>query len=267
MIEQFLSGMNLTWVNILFVFVLLAGTWLMVAIGRWYGARQLANDPEISKSGTGVVDGAVFGLMGLLLGFTFSHAASSFDTRRELVVEEANCIGTAWLRLDLLPKANQPALRDDFRKYVDSRISAFRKVPDMEAVNMELTRGAALQQKIWTQATETCNELNTPHVSMLLLPAINQMFDIANTRTQGAKMHPPVLIYGMLLVLVLSGSLLAGHGMGLERVRSWLHALLFVAVTSIAIFVIFDFEHPRIGLIRIDTIDQVLVELQESLKP
>jgi hypothetical protein len=81
---------------------LFLGMLLLQEIGRRIRLRRLARDPDQAEAGFGVVEGAVFGLMGLLIAFTFSGAASRFDTRRQLVVEEANAIGTAYLRLDLL---------------------------------------------------------------------------------------------------------------------------------------------------------------------
>src|SRR6185436_17454554 len=102
-------------------------------IGRRVGARRLALDPEGAKASTWAIDGAVFGLLGLLIAFTFSGAAARFDTRRQMIVEEANAIGTAWLRLDLLPAGVQPALRDKFRQYLDARLAVFRMIPDFDA--------------------------------------------------------------------------------------------------------------------------------------
>src|SRR4051812_21510044 len=109
--------MNLMLLGILAVLVILAGTWFLLEIGRRYGARRLAEDPEGAKSGAGAIDAAVFGLMGLLIAFTFSGAASRFDARRTQIVDEANCIGTAWLRVDLLPAGVQPLMREKFRQY------------------------------------------------------------------------------------------------------------------------------------------------------
>jgi hypothetical protein len=115
------------------------GMLLLLEIGRRIGLRRLATDSEGARQGFGVVEGAVFGLMGLLIAFTFSGAASRFDTRRQLVVEEANAIGTAYLRLDLLPPSTQAALRENFRRYVDARLEVYRKLPDMVAAMQELT--------------------------------------------------------------------------------------------------------------------------------
>jgi hypothetical protein len=232
--------------------------------GRRLGARQVARDAEGAKSGA--VEAAVFGLMALLIAFTFSGAAGRFDARRQLVVEEANNIGTAWLRLDLLTPREQSSLREKFRQYVDSRLAIYRKLPDVQAAREELARSKALQSDIWTQAVIACKE-STTSVPTLLLPALNQVFDITTTRTMAAQMHPPALIYAMLFLLMLAGSSLAGYAMATAKARNWFHILVFLTVNVLAVYIILDFEFPRLGLIQLGGIDQVLVDLQQSLKP
>ncbi|HEY5866855.1 MAG TPA: DUF4239 domain-containing protein, partial [Candidatus Tectomicrobia bacterium] len=106
-----------------FALSLSLGMLLCLAIGRWIGVRRMRQVTADARQGIGAIEGAVFGLMGLLIAFTFSGATSRFDTRRQLIVEEANAIGTAYLRLDLLPAAAQPALRELFRRYVDARLT------------------------------------------------------------------------------------------------------------------------------------------------
>jgi hypothetical protein len=124
---------------------LFLGTLALLETGRRIGLRRLAKDSEAARTGLGVVEGAIFALMGLLIAFTFSGAASRFDTRRHLVVEEANAIGTAYLRLDLLPSDAQSALRESFRQYVDARLTAYRKLPDIAAAMQELAQATKLQ--------------------------------------------------------------------------------------------------------------------------
>ena len=109
---------------------------------------RAARDPDGAWDGVGIVDSAVFGLLGLLIAFTFSGAVSRFDGRRALIVEETNAIGTAWLRLDLLPAAAQGALRDNFRRYTDSRIGVYRNFPDENAVRAEIDNGNRIQGEI-----------------------------------------------------------------------------------------------------------------------
>jgi hypothetical protein len=244
---------------------LLAGILIFLETGRRIALRRIARDSEGARAGLGAVEGAVFGLVGLLLAFTFSGAASRFDTRRQLIVEEANAIGTAYLRLDLLPIAAQPAIRQNFRKYLDTRLAVYRKLPDFQAAKAELDRAATLQSEVWTQAVSACREAGQP-ATMLLLPALNEMIDITTTRTAALRMHPPPVIFAMLVALMLAGSLLAGYGMAESKTRSWLHILGFALTMSVAVYVILDFEFPRVGLIRVDAFDQVLVDLRDSMK-
>jgi hypothetical protein len=242
------------------------GILLFLEVGRRVGMSRLAKDPEGSKVGVGAVEGAVFGLMGLLVAFTFSGAASRFDARRQLIVEETNAIGTAYLRLDLLPADAQPSLRETFRRYVDSRIEVYRKLPDISAAEKELDQAAALQRKIWTGAVAGCRAGNNSSVPILLLPALNQMIDITTTRTMAARMHPPMVVFVMLAVAALASSLLAGYDMAGGKLRSWIHMLAFAAIMAVTTYVILDIEYPRLGLIRIDAFDQALVDLRQSMK-
>ncbi len=257
--------MNQHTLSIWFAVGLFIGMVLLLELGRRLGRRRLSRDEERARAGLGAVEGAVFALMGLLIAFTFSGAATRFDARRHLVVEEANAIGTAWLRLDLLPAAAQPELRDLFRRYLDSRLEVYRKVPDMEAVYAELARANALQGEIWSRATAACREAASP-LTTQLIPALNQMFDIATTRTAVTKIHPPAVIFYMLGVLALMSSLLAGYAMAGGKSRSWIHILGFALILAATVYVILDLEFPRVGLIRVDAMDSVLVELRDSMK-
>ena len=259
--------MNFSFVALLTVLGMIGGTLVMLEIGRRLGVLQMARDPEVAKANTGAIEGAVFGLMGLLIAFTFSGAGSRFDTRRAMIVEEANSIGTAWLRLDLLPAAAQPPLRGLFRQYFDARLAAFRKVPNITAMREELARAAVLQNHIWAQAVAACRDDGSQPTTMLLLPALNQMFDVATSRTIGVQMHPPMIIYAMLGMLLLAGSLLAGYGLGVGRLHNWFHGSAFVLVMTLTVYVILDFEFPRVGIIRIHPFEQVLVDLRQSMNP
>lgn len=242
------------------------GMLALLEVGRRIGRRRAADDPERVTAGFGAVDGAVFGLMGLLLAFTFSGAAARFDTRRELIVEEANDIGTAYLRLDLLPSNAQPPLRDLFRRYLDSRLATYRRLPDLAAAREELARSEALQGEIWSRAVATCRAEGSPATTTLVLSALNEMIDIATTRTAAAMMHPPAVVFVLLCGLALGSSLLAGYDMGAGRARSWLHMIGFAFVISLAVYVILDLEFPRLGLIRVEAFDQVLVDLGRRIQ-
>ena len=117
---------------------------LCFELGRRFGVARLARDPEGLAKGSGPVEAAVFGLLGLLLAFTFSGAASRFEDCRHLIADETNAIETAYLRVDLLPADTQPGIRQDFRRYIDARLSAYRNAADGTAMEAKLSEAAAL---------------------------------------------------------------------------------------------------------------------------
>jgi hypothetical protein len=251
----------------LFTVGLFLGMLLFLELGRRIGARRMRRDPEGARAGAGVVDGAVFALLGLLIAFTFSGAGARFDKRRELVVEETNAIGTAYLRLDLLAPTPQAALREKLRRYVDFRLEVYRKLPNITEARAALERSSKLQREIWDEAVAACRaEGSQPAATMLLLPALNAMIDITTTRTMATQLHPPPIIFVMLFGLAMASSLLAGDGMAAAKSRSWVHFVGFALAMALAVYVVLDIEFPRLGFIRIDTIDQALVELHDSMK-
>jgi hypothetical protein len=257
--------MDRTFVAIIFAGGLFVGMITLLELGRRLERRHQGKDEERARAGLGAVEGAVFALMGLLVAFTFSGAASRFDSRRQLIVEEANSIGTAWLRLDLLPPAAQPELRDLFRRYVDLRLAVYQKLPDLAAALADLDKANALQGVIWSHAVAASQQSPTP-LAAQVIPALNQMFDIAATRTAAARMHPPSVIFILLGVLALMSSLLAGYAMAGGKTRSWIHMVGFGLIMATTVYVILDLEFPRLGIIRIDAFDQVLVELRQTMR-
>ena len=251
-----------------FAVCMLAGMLICLEIGRRMGKSSLAEDPQGSTSGIGVVQGAVFSLFGLLVAFTFSGAPTRLDVRRRLIQDEANAIGTAYLRLDLLPPGSQLAMRERFRNYLDSRVSAYRKLPDVQAAKAELARSAKLQSDLWTQVIAATRlpdcDSDAPR---LLLPSLNQMFEISSARTMAMTIHPPPIIFALLFVLALVCSLLAGYGMAGSKKHSWLHITAFAVTVVISIYVVLQIEYPRMGLLSVESAyDQVLVDVRESAK-
>src|SRR5215470_9990759 len=128
------------------------GVVLFLRLGRRVGLWAIARDGVAGTPNISSLEAAVFALLGLLIAFTFSGALSRFDIRRAQAVDEANAIGTAYLRIDLLPAPAQPALREAFRSYVDARIATYRKLPDIDAATREFLRWQQVRSEILVQA-------------------------------------------------------------------------------------------------------------------
>jgi hypothetical protein len=240
---------------------------LLLEIGRRLGVRRRPKEAEGEWGGLGTVEGAVFALFGLMIAFTFSGAALRFNEKRMLITDEANTIETAYLRLHLLSQQAQPALRDLFRSYVDSRLETYHKLPNMVAAEKEMAKSKKIQEEVWTEAVAATRLPDShPSSAILLLPALNSMFDIATTRTMALQLHPPRIIYALLFGLGLICSLLAGYRMAGGQQRSWLHLLVFTVITVIIVYVMLDIEYPRSGLIRLESGDQLLVDVRQAMK-
>jgi hypothetical protein len=232
-------------------------------MGRWHQKIGRGSIKEF----VGIIDAPILALLGLLIGFTFFGAAERFDRRRDLIVEETNHIGTAYLRLDLLRPEDRDALRTLFREYLDSRIRTYAVLPDVRAAMAEYDRSQQLQSEIWGQAVAAAQKTGTAYATIQLVPALNAMIDITTTRVAVTQFHPPRIVFVMLAVLALIAAMLAGYQMSAAACRSWFHGLLFVITFTVAMYVILDLEYPRLGMIRVDPADALLKDLRSSWGP
>jgi len=243
---------------------------VLMKAGWQLGARHRARYPDNAGTGLGAIEGAIFGLMGLLVAFTFNGAAARFDARRQLIGREANAIGTAYLRLSLLPENTQPKLREKFRQYLDARLAYYRLLPDDSAAARGQNLFKTLQADIWTGAIQAIREeagnTNGNAITSLIIQSLNDMIEITTTHSVAAQMHPPLIVFGMLLALVLACSLLAGYATAANPMRRWIHTITFVAVLTVTVVIILDYEYPRFGLIQIDPLDQVLGSLRATMR-
>ena len=246
-------------------FATFVGILLFLHFGRWIGKRVLERHGGEIPPSVGSLEAAVFALMGLLIAFTFSGALSRFDGRRIQAVDEANAIGTAYLRIALLPASAQPKLRETMRSYVDARIAIYQKLPDVKAAQAEANRSMQLQNEIWAQAVAAARLPDArPGAELLVMPAMNDMFDIASARIAATTIHPPGIVYFMLIALAFASALLAGYQSAGERYDG-MRRYGFAVIIAFTVYVIFEIEFPRWGLVRIDAIDQLLVNARASM--
>ena len=256
------TGILLVFVPSLFLIML-----LVLETGRRIGKRYYSMEESDHHRGNRIlVESAIYGLLGLLIAFTVSGAANRFDARRTLTVQEANAIGTAYLRLDLLPAAAQPELRRKFRRYAEARLAVFRLLPDFAASNAEAVRANELQRSIWNEVIAALPGV-PQSATLMLLPALNEMFDITSSRAIAGQAHTPLVILCALAVLALFCCLLAGYGLAGENpLGSALRMIGFALVVTLAIFVILDLDYPRVGLIRLDYADQALIDVLAGMR-
>lgn len=259
--------MSFVLTDISFTLGLFIGMLLCFDLGRRFGVGRLSMDPDGVTKGSGPVEAAVFGLLGLLLAFTFSGAAGRFEERRFLIATEANDISTAYLRVDLLPAGAQPEIRELFRRYLETRIVVYRDAANEDLTTARLNETLTLQDLIWERSLVAVSQPDAlPSAAMLFLNSLNDMFDITSTRAAAMENHPPAVIFMLLVMLSLLASMLAGYVLCVSKGRNWFYMLLFTTTISLTLYVIIDLEYPRYGLIRVDNADQTLIDLRAVME-
>jgi hypothetical protein len=248
-----------------FLVLVFAGVVGCQLLGHRIAKQRRAHGSPAFGDATTAVQGSLFALLGLMVAFTISGGQDRLDARRRLVVEEANAIGTAYLRLDLLPPAAQPALRDEFRRYADARIAYFAKLPKLGQAKIEHQRAGALQQQIWRHTLAAVGATPDTRPALLLLPAVNAMIDVTTVRDAALRTHAPVAIFILLLLLSFMCAFFAGAEMAKNDRPSMLHVVAFASTLALTTYVVVNIELPRLGFTSLAPIDALLAQVRQQM--
>jgi hypothetical protein len=217
-----------------------------------------------SKSQISTIQSSLLGILALLLGFTFSLALQRFDNRSVAEVQEANSIGTAWLRAELLPQPMQQQSLLLWRQYIDLRVDASGISLDQQATRQALLKQTdLLLAELWQQAVFAVEADQSPVRTGLYVQALNDAIDQFGARTAELNRHVPELILLLLyMTFILTGGVV-GYAAGVEAHRPPSVTYLMIILIIILNFIIIDLDRPRRGLIKVD--QQSLLELQQSI--
>ena len=259
-----MEHVRFTLLSLAVAFALFVGMMISLELGRRLGLRDLTKLGKDGRAGVGVVEGAVYGLLALLVGFTFSGAATRYEGRRVMVAQVANALGTAWMRTELLPVELQQPVRAEFRNYLDALLASYDKPPGSPAELRLHAASNAAEKKLWATAVAACLTPAGDKARMLLLPEMNEGFDLVEMERFARRLHAPAVVFVMLGVAALASALFAGYGTAGGPARNWMYFMGVAATIAIAAYVILELESPRLGLLRAHKIDEVLVELRAS---
>ena len=259
--NEFLYQQNEFMVMLVIFLILVAtgeGSYLLAQRRR---ASKTHETTEATQTHLSEVQTAIFAVLGLLLAFTFSMAVSRFDSRKQALVEETNAIGTAYLRIQLLPPGQQAAAAEHLRQYVDARLASARPNWYLDTGLRDET--SRLQQGLWTQAVAAAQQDPRSVSAGLYVQSLNDMFDAQSTR-DAARLNqlPATGLYLLLAISVVAVGTL-GYRAGLGSGRSLVGAVLLSLVIALLIGIIIDLDHPYQGLITIS--QQGLIQLRQSM--
>jgi len=241
--------------------LLLAGASLASEIGyrlgRRYGPRGEAFDKQL-----GMISGATFALVAFLIGFGFAGAGTRYIDRLDLIVKEANALGTAWLRADALPQPMRGELKEALRQYTANRLEILDSKGSPVALDL-LAKVGGRHERLWDIALRGTAG-NAP-LMLVVLPSLNEVIDLHTAHLSAARRHIPTAIMVTLLISTALALALASFGNGQAGRRFPVLNFVYGFALAAALWMTLDLDHPRRGTIQISV--QPLVETLASMKP
>lgn len=237
---------------------------LSAEFGYRVGLRNSPEKRKVNHAPSGALQAALLGLLGLLLGFTFAMAVGRFDARRQLVLDESNAIGTAWLRAGFLSDFGKQTERITLMDYIDARLLAANLAPDSEEFKKQLTRSEADQAAMWRTAVAEMKAVNAPSTS-LFTTSLNDLIDLDSKRQMASRNHVPSSVWLLLMLVSCTVCWATGYTTGLgESGRFALAMFILPILITIVITIISDLDNPRHGLIQVS--QRSMLDVQQTLQ-
>ncbi len=236
-----------------------------IEFGVWLGTRRRRTVEHEQEGPVGSVVGAVLGLLAFMLAFTFGVTAARYDTRKQLLLDEVNAIGTAYLRGGLLREPHRKETQNLLREYVDIRANLPNAINRPDGLRGEIARAEALQQRLWSHATAIAEADRSSEIDALFIDALNEVIDLHTKRVVYATQYRvPVVVWGVLAFVSVLGMAVVGFQFGLGGRRNPV-ALLTLALTFSAVLgLIGDLDRPLHGWLKVS--QQPMIDLQQKLR-
>jgi hypothetical protein len=219
------------------------------AVRRWHG-----DDSDAGKGHFGGVQGPLLGLLALLLAFTFGMSLQRYETRRQLVLEDANTLGSLYLRSGLLPDGPRRQFKQLLRQYVDIGADPSLATHDVTAQDLAalLPRAEAAHKQMWNLVAELSRQDPPAREAGTMLNLLTDALTIQNRRAYAFANRVPDLVIWLLLASAITATTAVGISGGLAKHRGMLARALFCILVCGAIYVVLDLDRPRRGLTQVD---------------
>lgn len=261
MLEELLSRI---FINQWAVFVIVSLLLLALAeTGCRFGLASRQQNPEVAAGHSGSVLGAVLGLLGLLLGFSFAMAVGRYDVRRALMIDESNSIGTTWLRADFLPAPHNQEVKALLKRYTRVKLEDGKGVSARDATTRSQVEIAAIHKALWAHADAAVTAKPSP-VTVSFVTTLNETIDLDSSRKAAMRNHVPGGVWLLLLVVAGCGAWASGYSSGTDGLRSAFNRGVFPVLIAIVITLIADIDRPQKGLIGVS--QQSFEDLLESMQ-
>ena len=232
-------------------------------IGYRLGLRRQARTDEPDKTHANALNGATLGLLALLLGFSFAMAVSRYENRKTLMVDQANAIGTAALRGNLLAQPHADRTAALLREYVETRFLYNASVRGSKGVDAAERRASEIETELWVIARVVLTEDPRSQPGSLFTQALNDIFDIREKRRFALDDRVPGIVIFLLFATSAVAMALVAYSCGLSGRRRTIANFTFASLIALVLVIILDIDAPRVGFVKAS--QDSLVRLQQSL--
>ena len=236
--------------NTLILGAVLGAIMIGATLAGLFLGRRMGSSSDALREPLGVVQGALIGFMGLVLAFGLSLALGRYESRRADTVDEANAIGTAYLRAQTLPEPVRTETLDVLPRYTQTSIAIAATVPGSSAEKRALAASERDQRRLWALAGQALDQEPAASAPRLYVESLNEMFDAQSTRVYALANRVPTAV----LVVEVAGAALAlgALALHLSTIRGGLAATVVAALlVTVLLAVTFDLDRPTRGLIRV----------------
>lgn len=245
--------------TVIILVVLAAGGGVLAR--RWHDRGPPAREKEGGEQEGYIVSG-VLGLLALLMGFTFALAVDRFETRRALVLEEANAIGTTYLRTQLLEEPHRARISGLLVAYTDNRLALSRITPGQPAAPALLAQNDRLLTDLWAATASAFQTIKGMDFSSAYLDSMNQLIDLDASRKAARGAHVPTEVFIVLVIYLVVTAAVLGYVLVGPRGKS--AAAFMLALLIMSLFLIIDIDSPNRGGVR--EFQGPMQQLQKSMK-
>lgn len=251
--------------SVLIVAVLLVAMVLGIEAGSRIGQRVQARVSESTRGHMTTVQASMLGILALLLGFTFAQSLDRFDARSAAVVDEANAIGTAYLRAQLAPPSVREPAQNLLRDYLALRIQEAAIALNDPREESLVVKAQKKHAALWQYAQQAAAEDSGPVTSGLFIQSINELIDSFGRREAEITRHVPELVMFLVMFTCVMLGAVVGFASGAEGHRPSPASYVFALLIVLLLFVIIDLDRPRRGFIEVP--HGSLIDLQTTIRP
>ena len=240
-------------IELLVALGLIAGVVAAHEFGFWLGSQSRSTDEAFDRQ-VALVRASTAALVAFLIGFAFSGAASRFIDRLDIILKEANALGTAYLRADTIAEPQRGELKAALKEYTADRVTLLSR-EGRDQIAPLLAKVSGLHERMWRPAIKATQD-NSPLMAVVL-PPINEVIDLHATHLAMARRHLPIPIMAVLLGTAAIGVGMMGFGNGRIGRRFSMLDSVYGVVLAIALWMIIDLDYPSIGIIRVSNLPVV----------